>query len=84
MINMFLFSRKKQTKGTVKRKKKPNKIEKSREENNERALKKTKKEIPTKDETVNVNIVNWAQCDKCKNWRIIPENVDISTLPNRW
>ena len=31
-----------------------------------------------------LSVVNWAQCDQCKKWRILPENEDVNTLPKRW
>ena len=27
---------------------------------------------------------NWVQCDQCKKWRIIPNHIKISSLPERW
>ena len=29
-------------------------------------------------------VVNWVQCDECKSWRILPDDIDTTTLPARW
>ena len=30
------------------------------------------------------NDENWVQCDRCHKWRMLPESVDMDSLPERW
>ncbi|CAB9503547.1 CW-type Zinc Finger [Seminavis robusta] len=52
--------------------------------------KRKKKEKPDEDsESSNsnddgFNDFNWAQCDSCRKWRIIPNHIKISELPEKW
>jgi hypothetical protein len=31
-----------------------------------------------------VNEMEWVQCDSCHKWRVLPSNVKVSDLPNKW
>ncbi|KAM6978414.1 MORC family CW-type zinc finger protein 3a [Tautogolabrus adspersus] len=39
--------------------------------------------IPLEDTTKRPD-QNWAQCDKCLNWRKLPDGIDTSKLPEKW
>lgn len=28
--------------------------------------------------------VQWVQCDKCQKWRIVPDEIDANSLPDKW
>mgnify|MGYP005843260145 CR=1 FL=1 len=36
------------------------------------------------DQGSNEDHNNWIQCDSCKKWRIIPNHIKISSLPEKW
>ena len=31
-----------------------------------------------------MDIDNWVQCDLCKRWRMLPPQVDVENLPDKW
>jgi len=61
--------------------------DKEKERDKERpppAAKKRKKRNDEDSEDSNEDDNNWVQCDQCKKWRIIPNHIKISSLPERW
>ena len=55
---------------------------KSRKRQRDGAKSGKKQQIATVPE--DPNKVNWAQCDKCKKWRMLPSFVDMDSLPKKW
>jgi len=35
-------------------------------------------------EEVDPGELEWVQCDKCKKWRVLPDNVKAASLPDQW
>jgi CW-type Zinc Finger len=65
------------------------KEKKEKDPSAEQGLKKKKRkrkdETEGADETQDwVNEMEWVQCDSCSKWRVLPSNVKVSDLPNKW
>jgi hypothetical protein len=41
-------------------------------------------ESPGQDSINTTGDENWVQCDACQKWRLLPDSVDMDTLPERW
>lgn len=58
--------------------------EKEKEPNAEGKKRKRKERQDEDSESSNEDVNNWVQCFSCKKWRIIPNHITISSLPDRW
>eukprot|EP00529_Nitzschia_sp_RCC80_P006907 CAMPEP_0113524538 /NCGR_PEP_ID=MMETSP0014_2-20120614/46270_1 /TAXON_ID=2857 /ORGANISM="Nitzschia sp." /LENGTH=1527 /DNA_ID=CAMNT_0000422657 /DNA_START=287 /DNA_END=4870 /DNA_ORIENTATION=+ /assembly_acc=CAM_ASM_000159 len=63
---------------------------KDKKEKNPALEEKKKKRKPRDDADASedkqdwVNEMEWVQCDSCHKWRVLPSNVKVSDLPNKW
>lgn len=58
--------------------------EKEKEPSAEVKKRKRKERQDEDSESSNEDVNNWVQCFSCKKWRIIPNHITISSLPDRW
>lgn len=63
---------------------KPDKQQPTNQLQEQKHQEKEEKEKANKDYTRYSRCDNWVQCDKCRKWRMLEDNVNLDELPDKW